>query len=335
MVTYKRLEKGTFNGVNVIEYSMKNEALEVRFLNIGGVLTKIAMAEDQYEQNLVLNYDHIESYFNNGCYLNAIIGRTSNRIKNGQFTINGQTYQLDLNNGPNNLHGGAQCLTYADFEVTEVDSGYELTTVLPHQTEGFPGNLNVKVRYTLEQNSFIVSYEATTDQDTIVNLTQHAYFNLSGNLSTNIYNHELQIKADYIAEIDDNLSFTEKLIPVSNTLFDFNTPTIVNPETKEVLPVFEKASGYDHLYLLSDTKGVVTFKDLTSNRTLKISTTSPSMQFYAGNFLTEDLVFENGRHGERHLGACFETHLVPFDFESQLLKPGEAYSQSTTFTFTK
>ena len=335
MVTYKKLEKGTFNGVNVIEYSMKNEALEVRFLNIGGVLTKIAMAEDQYEQNLVLNYDHIESYFNNGCYLNAIIGRTSNRIKNGQFTINGQTYQLDLNNGPNNLHGGAQCLTYADFEVTEVDSGYELTTVLPHQAEGFPGNLSVKVRYTLEQNSFIVSYEATTDQDTIVNLTQHAYFNLSGNLSTNIYNHELQIKADYIAEIDDNLSFTEKLIPVSNTLFDFNTPTIVNPETKEVLPVFEKASGYDHLYILSDTKEVVTFKDLTSNRTLKISTTSPSMQFYAGNFLTEDLVFENGRHGERHLGACFETHLVPFDFESQLLKPGEAYSQSTTFTFTK
>lgn len=335
MVTYKKLEKGTFNGVNVIEYSMKNEALEVRFLNIGGVLTKIAMAEDQYEQNLVLNYDHIESYFNNGCYLNAIIGRTSNRIKNGQFTINDQTYQLDLNNGPNNLHGGAQCLTYADFEVTEVDSGYELTTVLPHQAEGFPGNLSVKVRYTLEQNSFIVSYEATTDQDTIVNLTQHAYFNLSGNLSTNIYNHELQIKADYIAEIDDNLSFTEKLIPVSNTLFDFNTPTIVNPETKEVLPLFEKASGYDHLYLLSDTKDVVTFKDLTSNRTLKVSTTSPSMQFYAGNFLTEDLVFENGRHGERHLGACFETHLVPFDFESQLLKPGEAYSQSTTFTFTK
>ena len=335
MVTYKKLEKGTFNGVNVIEYSMKNEALEVRFLNIGGVLTKIAMAEDQYEQNLVLNYDHIESYFNNGCYLNAIIGRTSNRIKNGQFTINGQTYQLDLNNGPNNLHGGAQCLTYADFEVTEVDSGYELTTVLPHQAEGFPGNLSVKVRYTLEQNSFIVSYEATTDQDTIVNLTQHAYFNLSGNLSTNIYNHELQIKADYIAEIDDNLSFTEKLIPVSNTLFDFNTPTIVNPETKEVLPLFEKASGYDHLYLLSDTKDVVTFKDLTSNRTLKVSTTSPSMQFYAGNFLTEDLVFENGRRGEPHLGACFETHLVPFDFESQLLKPGEAYSQSTTFTFTK
>ncbi|MDO5793811.1 MAG: aldose epimerase family protein [Turicibacter sp.] len=335
MITYETIEKGTVNGINVIEYGMKNEALEVRFLNIGGVLTKVAMAADNYEQNLVLNFEKIESYFDNGCYLNSIIGRTSNRIKNGQFTINNQTYQLDLNNGPNNLHGGSQCLTYADFEVTQIPSGYALTTVLPHQEEGFPGNVSIKVCYTLKDNDFVVSYEATTDQETIVNLTQHAYFNLSGNLSTTIYNHELQIKADYVAEIDENLSFTEKLIPVANTLFDFNQPTIIDPKDKEILPLFEKASGYDHLYILSDTKDVVTFKDLASNRTLTISTTSPSMQFYAGNFLTNDLVFENHRQGEMHLGACFETHLIPFDFKSQILKPGDVYSQSTTFTFTK
>ncbi len=382
MITYETVEKGTVNGINVIEYGMKNEALEVRFLNIGGVLTKVAMAADNYEQNLVLNFEKIESYFDNGCYLNSIIGRTSNRIKNGQFTINNQTYQLDLNNGPNNLHGGSQCLTYADFEVTQIPSGYALTTVLPHQEEGFPGNVDlnngpnnlhggsqcltyadfevtqipsgyalttvlphqeegfpgnvcIKVCYTLKDNDFVVSYEATTDQETIVNLTQHAYFNLSGNLSTTIYNHELQIKADYVAEIDENLSFTEKLIPVANTLFDFNQPTIIDPKDKEILPLFEKASGYDHLYILSDTKDVVTFKDLASNRTLTVSTTSPSMQFYAGNFLTNDLVFENHRQGEMHLGACFETHLIPFDFKSQILKPGDVYSQSTTFTFTK
>ena len=335
MMIYEKLEKGTFNEMNIVEYSMKNKNLEVRFLNLGGVLTKIAMAEDNYEQNLILNYQNIESYFDNGCYLNSIIGRTSNRIKNGQFTINNKTYQLDLNNGPNNLHGGSQCLTYANFEVTEIESGYLLTTTLPHQEQGFPGNLEVKVYYTLEENNFTVSYEATTDQETIVNLTQHAYFNLSGNLSTNIYNHELQIKGDFVAEVDENLSFTNQLIPVANTLFDFNTPTIIDHSSKEVLPLFEKGSGYDHLYILSDTKDVVTFKDLASNRTLKISTTSPSMQFYAGNFLTEELVFENNRKGELHLGACFETHLVPFDFESQILKPGETYSQTTTFTFTK
>ena len=335
MIAYQVVEKGTINGINVVEYCMKNAALEVRFLNIGGVLTKVAMAADQYEQNLVLNFDNVESYFNNGCYLNAIIGRTSNRIKNGQFTINNQTYQLDLNNGPNNLHGGAECLTYADFNVTQIPAGYALTTTLPHQENGFPGNVNIKVCYTLEDNNFIVSYEATTDQDTIVNLTQHAYFNLSGNLSSTIYNHELQIKADYVAEVDDHSSFTEQLIPVANTLFDFNEPTIIDPKDKGRLPLFEKTSGYDHLYILSDTKEVATLKDLASNRQLTVSTTSPSMQFYAGNFLTDDLIFEGNRKGEVHLGACFETHLIPFDFESQILKPGEVYSQQTTFTFTK
>ncbi len=327
--------KGLINGMQITEYGMKNEHLEVRFLNIGGVLTKVAMQEDSFEENLVLNYDHPSDFFNNGCYLNSIIGRTSNRIKNGSFNINGQSYQVDINNGPNNLHGGDQCLTYASFEVEELETGYALTTVLPHQENGFPGNLSVKVIYTLEENQFKVSYEATTDQETIVNLTQHAYFNLSGNLKENIYNHELQIKADYIAAIDENLSFTGDLVPVKGTLFDFNTPTVINPESKEILPLFEAASGYDHLYILKAHEEVVTFKDLSSNRTLKVSTTSPSMQFYAGNFLTSDLTFEKHRLGEPHLGACFETHLIPYDFDSQILKPNEVYRQQTTFTFTK
>lgn len=332
---FTKQDKGLINGMPICEYSMKNEELEVRFLNIGGVLTKIAMAEDHFEENLVLNYEQIEDFFNNGCYLNSIIGRTSNRIKNGSFSINNQTYQVDINNGPNNLHGGEQCLTYANFEVKQLETGYALITVLPHQENGFPGNLSVKVTYTLDQNQLKVAYEATTDQETIVNLTQHAYFNLSGNLKENIYNHELQIKADYVAAIDENLSFTGELVPVEGTLFDFNTPTIINPESKEVLPLFEAASGYDHLYLLRDREEVVIFKDLASNRTLKVSTTSPSMQFYAGNFLTPDLTFENNRPGELHLGACFETHLIPYDFDSQILKPNEVYHQQTTFTFTK
>lgn len=332
---FTKQERGLINNIHITEYSMKNDHLEVRFLNLGGVFTKIAMGEDNFSENLVLTYDRLEDFFNNGCYLNSIIGRTSNRIKNGTFTINGQCYQLDLNDGPNNLHGGEQCLTYAKFSVEQIENGYVLSTVLPHQENGFPGNLTVKVSYTLEGHDFKVSYEATTDKETIVNLTQHAYFNLSGNLKETIYNHELQIKASHVAAIDENLSFTKELVPVQGTLFDFNSPTIINPESKEVLPLFTHASGYDHLYLLSDTEEVVTFKHLASNRTLKVSTTSPSMQFYAGNFLTPDLTFENGRIGEAHLGACFETHLVPYDFESQILKPGEVYRQQTTFTFTK
>lgn len=335
MIQYNQVTKGTFNGIKITEYGMKNHELEVRFLNIGGCLTKVAMAADNYDQNLVLNYQNVESYLDNRCYLNALIGRTANRIKNGIFTLNNTTYQLDINNGLNNLHGGNECLSHADFSVETIDSGYRLTTTLAHQASGFPGNLTATIDYTLKDNHFTVSYSAITDQDTIVNFTQHAYFNLAGNSITTIDNHELQIKASHIAEIDDTQAFTTNWVPVENTLFDFNQPTLINPSNKEKTELFELASGYDHLYLLSDTKDVVTFKDLDSSRTLTVSTTAPSMQFYTGNFLTGDLLFENNRHGEPHLGACFETHLVPFDFQSQVLKPGETYRACTTFTFTK
>lgn len=335
MIQYNQVTKGTFNGIKITEYGMKNHELEVRFLNIGGCLTKVAMAADNYDQNLVLNYQNVESYLDNGCYLNALIGRTANRIKNGTFTLNNTNYQLDINNGPNNLHGGNECLSNADFSVEAIDSGYRLTTTLMHQASGFPGNLTATIDYILKDNQFTVSYSATTDQDTIVNFTQHAYFNLAGNSITTIDNHELQIKASHIAEIDNTQAFTTNWVPVENTIFDFNQPTLINPSNKEKTELFELASGYDHLYLLSDTKDVVTFKDLDSGRTLTVSTTALAMQFYTGNFLTNELLFENNRQGEPRLGACFETHLVPFDFQSQVLKPGETYRACTTFTFTK
>lgn len=335
MIQYDQTVKGTFNGIQIIEYGMKNQELEVRFLNIGGCLTKVALAADDYAQNLVLNYQNVESYLENGCYLNAIIGRTANRIKNGTFTLNNKTYQLDINNGPNNLHGGAECLSDANFAIETIDSGYQLTATLPHQEVGFPGNLTATIDYILKGNQFIVAYSAITDQDTLANFTQHAYFNLAGNGSTTVDKHELQIKASHVAEIDKTQAFTTTWVPVEHTLFDFNQPTLIDPMNKEKTELFDLASGYDHLYLLSETEDVVTFKDLDSGRTLTVSTTAPAMQFYTGNFLTNELLFENNRQGEPRLGACFETHLVPFDIESQVLKSGETYRASTTFTFTK
>lgn len=169
MIQYDQTVKGTFNGIQIIEYGMKNQELEVRFLNIGGCLTKVALAADDYAQNLVLNYQNVESYLENGCYLNAIIGRTANRIKNGTFTLNNKTYQLDINNGPNNLHGGAECLSDANFAIETIDSGYRLTATLPHQEAGFPGNLTATIDYILKGNQFIVAYSAITDQDTLAN----------------------------------------------------------------------------------------------------------------------------------------------------------------------
>lgn len=318
----------------IIEYSIKNDSLEVRFLNVGGAITKIALAEDAYNQNLILNYQNLEDYLINENYLNVLVGRTSNRITNGKFLLNEKEIQVDINNEPHNLHGGTQNLSTAFFDVAETDSGYSLKTTLPHQEDGFPGNLDVTVYYKLISNQLNITYKATTDQLTIVNLTQHAYFNLSGNSKRTIYDHELKIAASTVAEVDKTSGFTKNVIPVANTRFDFTTPTIINPSSKPEHYLFDNTGGYDHLFLLDpNTKTPVIFKDPHSGRTLKITTTEPSMQFYASNFITKELTFENGRVGEKHLGACFETHKIPFDYDSQLLASGEVYEQETVFEF--
>ncbi|MGL4336661.1 MAG: aldose epimerase family protein [Turicibacter sp.] len=334
MLQFDEKKLQVIEGVQFIEYSMKNEYLEIKFINVGGAITKIAMASDDYAKNLIVNYQDYSNYLHNGCYLNAIVGRTSNRIKNGTFAINGKTYQVDLNNGVNNLHGGSENLSHMVLNVEMIENGYALSATLPHQENGFPGNVSVKIYYTLNHDTLNISYVATTDQETIVNLTQHAYFNLSGNLETTIYNHELQIAADAVAIVDENLSFTQEILPVANTIFDFNTPTVINPETKDRLPLFEFTSGYDHLYLFNKQGEVATLTDPVSGRRVTVLTDSPSMQFYAGNFLTDEMVFEGNRVGEMHLGCCLETHLVPYDFASQILKPNETYKQAVGYKFT-
>ena len=323
------------DGIEIIEYSMKNERLEVRFLNVGGAITKIALAVDDYEKNLVVNYQNIEDYLDNGCYLNALVGRTANRITNGKFTLKGNEISVDLNDGPNNLHGGGENLTHAIFDVTVSDCGYHLQTVLPDQPNGFPGTINVSIYYKLEANKMKIIYKALTDEATIFNPTQHAYFNLSGNLERTIYDHVLQINGYMVADIDKSSSFTEGLVPAEGTRFDFVFPTVINPAEKPESALFDKAAGYDHLYVLNGGGHAATFYDPESGRKLDIYTTESAMQFYAGNHMNDEMLFEGGRVGEKHLGACFETHKIPFDFESQLLEVGDVYHQETTWVFSK
>jgi len=321
--------------IEIIEYSMKNQHLEVRFLNVGGAITKIALAEDDYKKNLVVNYQDVENYLNNSCYLNALVGRTANRITDGKFTINDKEIQVDLNDGPNNLHGGVENLTHTIFDVTISDCGYHLQTVLPDQPDGFPGNINLSIYYKLKANQVKIEYKALTDKDTIFNPTQHAYFNLSGNLERTIYDHVLQINGDKVADINEFSSFTEKLTPVEGTRFDFISPTVIDPAEKPESALFDRATGYDHLFVLNDEGHVATFYDPKSGRKLEVYTTEPAMQFYAGNYMDDKMLFEGNRVGETHLGACFETHKIPFDFESQTLKPGEVYTQEATWVFSK
>ncbi|MCL2559700.1 MAG: galactose mutarotase [Turicibacter sp.] len=331
----KIIRKERHNGIEVIEYGIKNDALELRFINVGGAITKIALAEDAYEENLVCSYHSLADYLDNGCFLNTLIGRTSNRITNGKFTINGKAYQVDLNDGSNNLHGGTENLTHMVFDVSESERGYQLQAVMKEQPEGFPGNLQVFVQYELDDNKVKISYKGLSDKDTLFNPTQHAYFNLSGNLKRSIYEHELMINASAVAEVNEQSSFTEELISVDGTRFDFGVQTIIDPVNKPESDLFDRAFGYDHLFLLDENEPAAVFYEPVSGRKLEIFTSEPAMQFYAGNHL-KDEVFENNRAAEAHLGACFETHKVPFDFDSQLLKANEkSHVQETEWVFSK
>lgn len=307
------------------EFTLKNDQLEVRFLNVGGAITKIALAADDFDQNLVLAYDDKSNYLNNNIFLNTLVGRTSNRIKDGRFTLNGTSYQLDLNDEPNNLHGGVDNLTHKIFSVTPMENGYQLKTTL--KEDPFPGNLDVTVNYVLEGDTLVVTYEATTDKTTIVNLTQHAYFNLSGNAKNTVVNHQVTLPANAIAEVDETSAFTQKQLDVSGTRFDFNQVRPIKPANQQ--------EGYDHLFILSGTNPAATCKDPESGRELIITTTEPALQFYSGIWMDDSLTFEGGRKGEKFLGACFETHKVPYDYESQILNPGETYYQQTKFQFLK
>ena len=331
----KIIRTSVHDGIEIVEYSMKNEHLEVCFINVGGAITKVALAEDDYDKNLVINYQNVENYLNNDCYLNALVGRTSNRITDGKFTLNGKEFQVDLNDGPNNLHGGAENLTHTIFSVTTSDNGYHLHAVLPDQPDGFPGKIDLSVYYKLEANQVKIIYRALTNKTTIFNPTQHAYFNLSGNLERTIYDHVLQVNGDVVADINKNSSFTEELIPIEGTRFDFMSPTVIDPTAKPESALWSRASGYDHLYVLNGGGHAATLYDPKSRRKLEIYTTEPAMQFYAGNYLDEETMFEGGVVGKAHLGACFETHKIPFDFESQILEVGDVYTQVATWVFSK
>jgi len=329
------VKKTIHNNMELIEYRIKNEYLEFCFVNVGGSITKIALAEDAFEKNLVASYQNVEDYVSNSCYLNAIVGRTSNRITDGKFMLEGKEVQVDLNDGPNNLHGGAQNLTHSVFDVSEITDGYRLKATLLDQPNGFPGNIEVTVDYTLNKNQIEIKYQGTTDQTTIFNPTQHAYFNLSGDLERTVYGHILQVNGDQVADINEASSFTKELLSVEGTRFDFRAPTVIDPRDKPESDLFDRATGYDHLYVLNETEHAATFYDPTSGRKLEVFTTEPAMQLYLGNHMSDELLFENNRVGESHLAACFETHQIPFDFESQVLKPEETYEQITRWVFSK
>lgn len=338
------------DGTEVFRYTLKNaNGIEMQVINYGGIVTALkAPDKNGVLEDIVLGYDSLSSYIKETPYFGAIVGRYGNRIAKGKFTIDGVTYdKLAKNNNGQHLHGGVKGFDKVFWNIEPIASSdgaaIKLTYLSKDGEEGYPGNLNIEVTYTLtDSNEWQIRYKATTDKKTIVNLTQHTYFNLSGNGKRDILGHELYLKSDQFVPVDKVLIPTGKLELVKGTPFDFNAATAVGARIKESHPQLKNGyDGYDHCWVLSSTDSVKlagSLVDPTSGRMLEIYTTEPGIQFYSGNFLDGSLTGKGGVVYKRNYGLCLETEHFPDSpnqpsFSSVLLAPGETYETYTAYRF--
>jgi len=341
-------EFGTREGRPVNLYTLKNaHGIEIQAMNYGGIIVSIRVPDRKGEfADVVLGHDKLEGYIPNLPYLGAIVGRYANRIANGTFTLDGKTYTLPKNDGPNTLHGGTTRTfdkVVWEAEPLKGKNGVAFSYLSKDGEEGFPGNLKVKVTYTLtDSNELVIDYEATTDKATPINVSQHSYFNLAGQGTGDILDHEVMINADRFTPVDKNLIPTGELRPVKGTPMDFTTATKIGARIDDNYEQLQLGHGYDHNYVLNR-KGAgmqlaARVYEPTSGRVLEVSTTQPAVQFYSGNFLDGTVTGKEDRVYKRRYGFCLETQHFPDspnhpNFPSTILKPGETFHQKTAFKF--
>jgi len=332
------------DGSAVTIYTLKSPQVEMRVMTFGARVISITTPDRNGKMaNVVLGYDTLEDYVkDNKTYFGVVPGRYSNRIANGKFSLEGKEYQLSVNEGTNTLHGGKEGFDRRNWTGKEVPGGVEFTLVSPDGDQGFPGTLTAHVRYTLQGNKVLIHYSATTDKPTVVNLTNHAYFNLSGAGSGPILNEKLTIYADKITPVDAKLIPTGELKPVAGTPFDFSKPETIGDRINADDAQLKLGHGYDHNWVLYGKMGTLhpaaRVFDPASGRVLVEDTTEPGVQFYTGNFLDGSFSGPNGKYDLR-TGLCLETQHYPDSpnhpsFPSTELKPGQTYSSETTWTFT-
>lgn len=339
----------TAEGRQVDLYTLNNKnGMEVSITNFGGVITSIkAPGRNAPFEDVVLGFDSLDGYLKDQPYFGAIVGRYGNRIAKGRFTLNGVEYKLAQNNGENHLHGGIKGFDKVAWNARELSGpdgpAVELTYVSKDGEEGYPGNLPVKVVYRLTSNNELrIEYTATTDKDTVVNLTNHSYFNLAGQGNDDILGHEMTIFADKFTSVDSGLIPTGELRNVEGTPFDFRQPVAIGARINEKNQQLEYGKGYDHNFVLTSGGGPLALAarvyEPTSGRVMEVLTTEPGVQFYTGNFLDGSITGKNGKVYQQHYGFCLETQHFPDspnkpEFPSVVLKPGEQYRTTTVYRF--
>jgi len=329
--------------------TLRNAAgIEMRVLTLGGIIQSLRTPDrDGVFDDVVLGFDDIPMYFDKSPYFGCLIGRYGNRIAKGRFALDGTTYTLATNNGPNHLHGGNKgwdkvVWTSEPFQnATAV--GVKLSYTSADGEEGYPGTVKAAVTYTLnDSNELIVDYQATTDKATVINLTQHSYFNLAGSKANDILGHQLMLNAAEYTPVDDTLIPTGEIATVEGTPFDFRTPTAIGARINASDEQIKRGLGYDHNFVLQRTgpglSRAARVVEPGTGRTLEIATTEPGIQFYSGNFLDGTLTGKAGRSYGHRSGFCLETQHYPDspnrpNFPSTVLRPGEEYRSQTVFTF--
>lgn len=330
------------DGHPVERYLLQNEHIQVAVMTYGARITGIwAPDRNGVQAQVVLGMSTLGEYLDDTSFQGAVAGRYANRIAGGTFTLDGRRYQVPPNDGPNALHGGARGFSNRLWSAREVQGGVAMRLESQNGDQGFPGTLQLEARYTLEGNSLEIRYDATTDRDTVLNVTNHAYFNLAGEGVGNILDHVLELPATTYTPTGRTMIPTGELAPVEATPFDFREPTRIGARIDEPAVQLEQAGGYDHNWVLGEAGGMklaARVQDPHSGRVLTVRTTEPGVQFYSGNFLDGALRGVLGALYERRTGFCLETQHYPDspnhpDFPSTTLKAGASKQSRTTLTF--
>ncbi len=335
----------SLNGKVIGLYTLTNaNNMQVDITNYGATIVRLFVPDRNGRlEDIVLGYDSLAGYYNGKSYFGCVVGRYANRIAGAKFTLDGKVYSLAANNGPNTLHGGVNGFDKAVWDVQQDNGGLTLTYTSKDGEEGYPGNLMVSVRYELNNaNELSIRYRAETDKTTVLNLSNHSYFNLDGQGKGDILGHELMINAESFTPVDSTLIPTGEVIKVAGTPFDFTVPHTIGERVNDTgNEQIRFGGGYDHNFVLKGETGKMKLAakvvSPASGRTMEVNTTEPGVQFYCGNFLNGS---EKGKGSEykQRFGFCLETQHFPDgpnqpSFPTTILNPGEKFRSETIFRF--